>query len=225
MGADRIKELRAAAALTIYTPGSTAGVPLNVVGSLQAPKLSWDTETETLREEIEGVVTSVLRLAGIDAEPLSSREHVLLSNLIENAWRSGRDLDLGSLIGEIQSPPLRKLGVFEVDAFFPPKERTELALRLNSLIAAPSFAAWGEGAALDRSRCSTRPTGSRGRRSSTWVISTTRSGSSSSHSCSRSSSPGCAASPAPRISASSRIWTRSSASSRRRRRRPRRSRS
>jgi hypothetical protein len=149
MGADRIKELRAAADLTIYTPGSTAGVPLNVVGSLRAPTLSWDTEAETLRDEIEGVVTSVLTLAGIDAEPLSSREHVLISNLIENAWRAGRDLDLGSLIGEIQSPPLRKLGVFEVDAFFPPKERTELALRLNSLIAAPSFAAWGEGAALD----------------------------------------------------------------------------
>ena len=149
MGADRIKELRAAADVTIYTPGSTAGVPLNVVGSLQAPKLSWDTEAETLRDEIEGLVTSLLALAGIDAAPLSSREHVLLSNLIENAWRAGRDLDLGSLIGEIQSPPLRKLGVFEIDAFFPPKDRTELALKLNAIVAAPSFEAWGEGAALD----------------------------------------------------------------------------
>jgi Helicase HerA, central domain len=149
LGSDRIKELRAAADLTIYTPGSTAGVPLNVVGSLRAPKLSWDTEAETLRDEIEGLVTSLLTLAGIQAAPLSSREHVLLSNLIENAWRAGRDLDLGSLIGEIQSPPLRKLGVFEIDAFFPPKDRTELALKLNSLVAAPSFAAWGDGAALD----------------------------------------------------------------------------
>ncbi len=149
MGADRIKELRAAADVTIYTPGSTAGVPLNVVGSLRAPKLSWDTEAETLRDEIEGLVTSLLALAGIDAAPLSSREHVLLSNLIENAWRAGRDLDLGSLIGEIQTPPLRKLGVFEIDAFFPPKDRTELALKLNAIVAAPSFEAWGEGAALD----------------------------------------------------------------------------
>jgi Helicase HerA, central domain len=149
MGGDRIKELRAAADFTIYTPGSTAGVPLNVVGSLRAPTLSWDTEAETLRDEIEGLVTSLLTLAGIQAAPLSSREHVLLSNLIENAWRAGRDLDLGSLIGEIQSPPLRKLGVFEIDAFFPPKDRTELALKLNSLVAAPSFAAWGEGAPLD----------------------------------------------------------------------------
>ena len=94
-------------------------------------------------------MTSLLGLVGITADPLSSREHVLLSNLIENAWRAGRDLDLGTLIGEIQSPPLRKLGVFEIDAFFPPKDRTELALKLNALIASPAFAAWGEGAPLD----------------------------------------------------------------------------
>jgi hypothetical protein len=149
MGGERIGRLRDAADLIIYTPGSTAGVPLNVVGSLRAPPLSWDSEAETLRDEIEGVVTSLLTLAGVDATPLSSREHVLLSNLIENAWRSGRDLDLGSLIGEIQTPPLRKLGVFEIDTFFPPKDRTELALKLNSLVASPAFAAWGEGAPLD----------------------------------------------------------------------------
>ena len=135
--------------MTIYTPGSAAGVPLNMIGSLRAPTLSWDTEAETLRDEIEGTVTSLLGLIGIAADPLSSREHVLLSNLIENAWRAGRDLDLGTLIGEIQSPPLRKLGVFEIDAFFPPKDRTELALKLNALIASPAFAAWGEGASLD----------------------------------------------------------------------------
>ncbi|HSL63806.1 MAG TPA: helicase HerA-like domain-containing protein, partial [Gaiellaceae bacterium] len=146
---EHIRALREAAELTIYTPGSTAGVPLNVVGSLRAPPLSWETEAETLRDEIEGLVTSLLALAGIRADPLASREHVLLSNLVEHAWRAGRDLDLGALIGEIQTPPLRKLGVFEIDAFFPKEERTELALRLNALVAAPSFAAWGEGAALD----------------------------------------------------------------------------
>ena len=146
---ERIQQLRDAADVTIYTPGSAAGVPLNVIGSLRAPTLSWDTEAETLRDEIEGTVTSLLGLIGIAADPLSSREHVLLSNLIENAWRAGRDLDLGTLIGEIQSPPLRKLGVFGIDAFFPPKDRTELALKLNALIASPAFAAWGEGASLD----------------------------------------------------------------------------
>ena len=149
IGADRIRALREAAEATIYTPGSEAGVPLNVVGSLQAPPLSWETEAETLRDEIEGTVMSVLGLIGIDADPLASREFVLLSNLLENAWRAGRDLDLATLIGEVQSPPLRKLGVFDIDTFFPPKERTALALRLNGLVASPAFAAWGKGVPLD----------------------------------------------------------------------------
>ena len=109
--------------VTIYTPGSTAGAPLNVVGSLNAPPLSWDTDAEALRDEIEGTVTASWRRRD-RADPLSSREHVLLSNLIENAWRARRDLDLGTLIGEIQSPPIRKLGVFEIDKFFPPADRT-----------------------------------------------------------------------------------------------------
>jgi hypothetical protein len=149
IGPDRIKALREAADFQIYTPGSEAGIPLNVVGSLKAPALPWDTEAETLREEIEGTVTSLLGLVGVAADPLASREHVLLSNLIENAWRAGRDLDLGTLIGEIVTPPIRKLGVFEIDAFFPPADRTALAMKLNALVASPSFAAWGAGEALD----------------------------------------------------------------------------
>ncbi len=149
IGPERLQELRAAADVTIYTPGSTAGVPLNVIGSLGVPRLSWETDEEALRDEIEATVTSLLALVGIRADPLSSREHVLLSNLIENDWRAGRDLDLGTLIGEIQSPPIRKLGVFEIDQFFPPADRTKLAFTLNSLVASPSFAAWGQGDALD----------------------------------------------------------------------------
>jgi len=145
----RIQALRDSAELTVYTPGSTAGVPLNLIGSLKAPPLSWDSETETLRDEIQGTVSSLLGLVGITADPLASREHVLLTNLVEHAWRSGRDLDLGALIGDIQRPPLRKLGVFEIDTFFPAKEREELAFRLNSLAASPSFAAWAEGAPID----------------------------------------------------------------------------
>src|SRR5688572_12834505 len=92
IGPDRIRALREAADFTIYTPGSEAGVPLNVIGSLQAPALSWESEAETLRDEIEGTVTSLLGLVKIEADPLSSREHVLLSNLIEHAWRAGQSL-------------------------------------------------------------------------------------------------------------------------------------
>ena len=146
---ERIQALRDTAEVTVYTPGSEAGVPLNVIGSLKAPTLSWETAEETIRDEIEGTVTSLLGLVGIEADPLGSREHVLLSNLLEHNWRAGTDLDLGTLIGQIQKPPLRKLGVFEIDAFLPPDDRNELAVRLNALVASPSFAAWGRGPALD----------------------------------------------------------------------------
>jgi Helicase HerA, central domain len=159
IGAERLRALRESAEFTVYTPGSESGVPLNVVGSLQAPTLSWESEAETLRDEIEGTVTSLLGLVGIETDPLSSREHVLLSNLIEHAWRAGHSLDLGVLISQIQSPPLRKLGVFEVDAFFPPKERTKLALKLNGLVASPGFAAWGTGELLDPARLLRTPEG------------------------------------------------------------------
>ncbi len=146
---ERIRSLKNAAGYTIYTPGSSAGLGVNIVGSLTPPALSWDDEAETLRDEIQGFVSGLLGLVGIDADPISSREHILLSNLIEHAWRSATPLDLATLLAQVQRPPLRKLGVFEIDAFFPEKDRLELAMKLNGLIASPAFAAWMEGPDLD----------------------------------------------------------------------------
>ena len=146
---DRMRRLGTTADFAIYTPGSTAGIGLNVVGSLQAPNIDWDAQAETGRDEIEGFVSSLLTLAGIDADPIASPEHILLATIIERSWRAGTDLDLASLIGQIQQPPIRKLGVFELDSFFPPKDRTKLAMRLNGLVASPSFASWMQGPALD----------------------------------------------------------------------------
>ncbi|HZY06640.1 MAG TPA: helicase HerA-like domain-containing protein, partial [Ilumatobacteraceae bacterium] len=144
---DRIAALRKNVAFTIYTPGSNAGVALNIVGSLQAP--ADVSDTEVIGDEIEGFVSGLLSLIGIDADPLSSREHILLSNLILNEWTAGRSLDLPGLVGMVQQPPIRKLGVFELDQFFPPKDRTAFAIRLNGLLASPSFGAWMAGPALD----------------------------------------------------------------------------
>ena len=143
----RIQALRDAANFTIYTPGSTSGVGLNVVGSLQRPPEG--TDAETISDEVEGFVSGLLGLVGIEADPLASREHILLANLVQQAWANGQDLDLAGLVALVQAPPLRKLGVFELDEFFPPADRTKLALRLNGLLASPAFAAWGQGDALD----------------------------------------------------------------------------
>jgi hypothetical protein len=132
---------------TIYTPGSTGGVGLNIVGSLEAPAETSDLEV--VGDEIEGFVSGLLGLVGIEADPLSSREHILLSNLILHEWTSGRSLDLAGLLGLVVDPPVRKLGVFEIDQFFPAKDRTAFAMRLNGLLASPSFAAWMAGPPLD----------------------------------------------------------------------------
>ncbi len=147
IGPERLAAWHDGVAVTIYTPGSTAGVPVNIVGSLQAPADTGDIET--MRDEIDGYVSGLLGLVGIDADPLSSREHILLANLIETSWAAGRSLDLATLVGQVQTPPMRKLGVFELDVFFPPADRTALALRLNGLLASPAFAAWASGPPLD----------------------------------------------------------------------------
>ncbi len=137
----------AAVEKTIYTPGSTAGVSLNVIGDLRAPADMGDAES--VREEIGGLVQGLLGLVGVTSDPLSGREHVLLANLINRAWTNGQNLDLASLLGQIQSPPMRKLGVIDLDTFFPANDRMALAMKLNGLLASPAFAAWGDGAPLD----------------------------------------------------------------------------
>jgi hypothetical protein len=156
----RIAALRDAAEFTVYTPGSTAGVPLNMVGSLRRP--AEDTDDETVADEVEGYVSGLLGMVGVESDPLSGREHILLANLIHHAWAAGIDLDLPTLVAQVQQPPLRKLGVYDTDTFFPPADRTKLAMTLNGLLASRTFAAWAEGPDLDidallRSGDSSRP--------------------------------------------------------------------
>lgn len=146
---DRISLLRKSADFCIYTPGSEAGLPISIVASFKAPTLDWDDEEELLREQIQGTVSGLLGLVGVEADPLRSREHILLATLFEYFWRQGQDLSLETLITAIQKPPIRRLGVLEVDTFFPEKDRFNLAMTLNNIIAAPSFSSWTQGEPLD----------------------------------------------------------------------------
>ncbi len=119
---------------------------MNIVGSLQVPATA---DAEVVGDEIDGFVAGLLALVGIESDPLSSKEHILLANLIQASWSQGVALDLPMLVGQIQQPPIRKLGVFELEQFYPAAERTKLAMKLNGLLASPSFAAWGMGQPLD----------------------------------------------------------------------------
>jgi DNA helicase HerA-like ATPase len=146
----RIMDLKNAVDFAIYTPGSDAGIPVSVLSSLAAPALDWESNREVLRERISSTVTALLGLVGMnDLDPIRSREHILLSNIFETHWSSGQDVSLEELILQIQSPPFDKLGAFPVDTFFPPKDRMELAMVVNNILASPAFEAWREGQSLD----------------------------------------------------------------------------
>ena len=145
----RIKRLRDAADFRIYTPGSNAGFSVSILKSFVAPPESIRRDNESLAERINTTVTSLLGLVGIAADPVRSREHILLSNILQQEWSNGRDLDIAGLIQKVQSPSLTKIGVMDLDSFFPADDRFQLAMTLNNLVASPSFASWLEGEPLD----------------------------------------------------------------------------
>ena len=150
IGKERLTALRDAVEYAVYTPGSDAGIPVSILASLQAPLVSWDSNREMLREKISSTVTALLGLVGLkDIDPVRSREHILLANIFEHAWSQGRDLTLAELILQVQSPPFPKLGVFDVNTFFSEKDRFNLAMSLNNILAAPAFQVWIEGQPLD----------------------------------------------------------------------------
>jgi phage host-nuclease inhibitor protein Gam len=156
---DRIRHLKEAADFAIYTPGSQAGLPLSILDSFAAPAADLVDDSDLMRERVATTATSLLGLLGVDADPVKSREHILLSTLIDNAWRQGQDLTIASLIQLVQSPPVTRIGVLELEAFYPAEKRFELAMALNNLLAAPGFSAWTEGQALDVQRLLFTPEG------------------------------------------------------------------
>ncbi|OGD18694.1 MAG: ATP-binding protein [Candidatus Aminicenantes bacterium RBG_16_63_16] len=145
----RIRMLLDSAEIRIYTPGSNAGLPLSVLRSFDAPPPALVEDTDLFRERISTTTSGLLGLLGIQADPLQSREHILISNILEAAWRAGQGLDLPALIQKIQAPPFQRIGVFEVDAFYPAADRYKLAMMINNLLAAPGFESWLEGDPLD----------------------------------------------------------------------------
>ncbi len=149
---ERIARLRAAAEVAIYTPGSDAGRPLSVLRSFAAPDATALADTTGSKERVGSAVAGLLALLGIEVDPIKSREHILLSAILDAAWRKGDSPDLAAIIQAVQKPPFDKVGVFDVESFYPAKERMELALRINGLLAAPGFDAWLHGEPLDVQR-------------------------------------------------------------------------
>jgi hypothetical protein len=143
---ERIKLLDETVDFTIYTPGSGSGVPVNILSSLKAPQIG---DSEALNDLIIGTVNALLELANIRADAIRSREGILLSTIFDYYWNSNQDVTLERLIKDIITPPFSRVGVFEIETFYPQKERQELALALNALIASPGFSEWLTGKPLE----------------------------------------------------------------------------
>jgi len=156
---ERIRRFRDSVELAVYTPGSSAGQPLTVLKSFTAPPPSLIEDVDAYRDRVTAATSGLLALLGIDADPVRSREFILISNLLDRAWRESRDMDLAGLIHQIQVPPMARIGVMDIDTFFPEKDRQSLSMTLNSLLASPAFAAWLEGDALDIQRLLYTPAG------------------------------------------------------------------
>jgi hypothetical protein len=157
--ADRIRRLQEKVDINVFTPGSRSGVPVSIVSSLDAPEAALVEDHELFAERIESTVSSLLALMGIAADPIQSKEHILLSNIFSTCWQNQESLSLASLIGYIQDPPFTSIGVVEVNEFFAGKKRQELAMRLNSLLASPGFSVWLKGVPLDINRMMHAPDG------------------------------------------------------------------
>jgi hypothetical protein len=157
--AQRVRRLRDACEAVVYTPGSDAGLPISILGSLAAPKPPVREDRELLSERVRTLATSLLGLVGIPADPLTSREHILLASLLADRWQAGRDFDLPALIQAIQSPPFERLGVLDLETFFPGRDRFAMAVALNNLLAAPGMAQWVVGEPLDVDRLLYGPAG------------------------------------------------------------------
>ena len=148
---ERIKRLREAAEFAIYTPGSTVE-PISVLRNFAAPPEAIRGDADLYRERLQTTASSVLALMGIDADAATSREHILISNILQKAWGAGGDVDLASLISQVQNPPFEKIGVMEVDQVFPARDRNAFAMKINNLVAAPGFEAWMTGVPLDAAK-------------------------------------------------------------------------
>jgi hypothetical protein len=144
--------LREAAEFALYTPGSEAGLQISILSSLASPPPEVIADGDLLRERVGTLVASLLALLGVDSDPIQGRENILLASIFDAAWREGRGLDLASLIQQIQKPPLERVGVMDLETFFPAQDRFGLAMAFNNLLGSPNFAAWLRGEPLDVDR-------------------------------------------------------------------------
>ena len=146
---ERVREFKEKIDINVFTPGSKAGIPVSILSSLDVPPFEVMDDGELLGDRIESTVSSLLSLVGEDADPIQSPEAVLLSAIFQHSWADDEGLNIESLIRSIQKPKFDKVGIIDLESFYPAKKRQVLALKFNNLLASPGFSTWMEGPPLD----------------------------------------------------------------------------
>lgn len=155
----RIAKFSNAVDIAIYTPGADTGLPLSVLRSFAPPPAATLADADALRDRVSSVVSGLLSLLGRDADPIQSREHILLANILAKSWQADVALDMAGVIHAVQKPAFDKVGAFDLETFFPAKERLQLAMAINNLLASPGFSTWMSGEPLDAQRLLFTPEG------------------------------------------------------------------
>ncbi len=141
---------------TIYTPGSSAGVSVNVLSSLDVPPSQIMEDSDSFSSYINSTVSSLLSLIGFKGDPTNSKQFILLAQIITASWLKNKNLSLTDLISQIIQPPFKSIGVLPLEDYFPLKgafnNRFKFATDFNSVIASPTFKVWLEGENLDIQR-------------------------------------------------------------------------
>ena len=146
---ERIRQLKEKVDINVFTPGSSSGIPVSILSSLEAPEFEILDDAELLGDRVENTVTSLLALMGIEADPMQSQEHILFSQIFLHAWRAEKDMTLPQLIQQVQEPPFENIGVVPLESFMDEKKRFALAMQLNNLLASPGFQSWTQGVPLN----------------------------------------------------------------------------
>ncbi|HZK00191.1 MAG TPA: DUF87 domain-containing protein, partial [Tissierellaceae bacterium] len=127
--------------ISIYTPGGSAGIGVSVLRSFDPPSEKVFNDKEAFMDRIQITTSSLLSLIGVKSDAFTSREHILIANILEYYWSIGQTLSLADLINAIQSPPFNQVGVMDMESFYPSKDRFSLAMSFNNLLASPTFKA------------------------------------------------------------------------------------
>ena len=147
--AHRIGRFQRAAEVRVYTPGSRAATPLALLRTLVP---SAGTDEEEVAAGISATVDSLLALAGVEDTSQHAPEHVLLATILRSSAAAREAVDLPWLVRQVQTPAFDRVGVLDLETFFPARDRQALALRLNGVLASPGFDVWLAGEPVDIGR-------------------------------------------------------------------------